>query len=436
MLYNILFFSAIIIGLPVMVPLALMSEKRRKTFRQRLGLTRLTVRAESGAGKKTPQQGPLWIHALSVGEMLSAVPLIHELSALYGRDHICVSASTLTGFETAIREIQHLAACVFFFPYDIPFSVRLRLRQIKPSAVIIVETDIWPNFLKTVKSKNIPAILLNARLSETSFKRYLKITGLITPTLKAFRRIGVQSPADTERFTRLGYPPGLITHTGNIKFQQMIPADPLKEAMDLRGRFGIPAGRSVILAGSTHAAEEPVLCSGLMQIKTAKPEVQFILAPRDPHRAARSARPFLAAGMSVQMLSRIDGQATEHASDVLVVDKMGVLRKLYAVCDIAFIGGSLCNEGGHNPLEAAAYAKPILFGTDMRDFQAVADALREAGGAETVASARQFAAAAIRLLDAPETAADMGQAALRTLLDGAGALEKSVLLVNSLLSNT
>lgn len=424
-LYNAFLTVGLAAGLPFMMLAVLFSEKRRKTFFQRLGLTplpdRIRRRTGGGCGSK-----PVWIHALSVGEVLSALPLVQSLKRkLNGRD-IFFSVSTLTGFEVAQRRLKQVVDGLFFFPYDLPAAVRQRVRRIDPALVVMVETDVWPNFMRQLRRRCIPAVLVNARLSDRSFNRYRRLSGFFGGMYSAFAGVCTQSAADAERFIRLGVPAERVVTTGNIKFDQT--PDPLSEAEHRRIQdgLGIVSTDRVLLAGSTHEGEEAIVRDVFIRLKKWFPDLKLIIAPRNPKRARQVVRVFTEAGASANRISKIDRGPEPERPAVLVVDTIGLLGRLYALAEVAFVGGSLIPAGGHNPLEAAEFAKPILFGPDMSDFKNIAQLLQQQGAALVVEDAEAFYQAAFRLFSQPAAARRMGRQAREVLNANRGALEKTL----------
>lgn len=419
-LYSIMMVVTGIIGLPVILPWVLFFEKRRKTFLRRLGWGTINWHLP-GSRPKTV----IWIHALSVGEVLSAAPLVDKLADRYGRERLLFSTSTKTGFDIATREMKNRAGAIDYFPYDVSFAVKRRLNQINPGLVVIVETDIWPNFLYEVKQRGIPLVLANARLSDKSFAGYKRFHRLFKPAFQAFDAITTQSGKDTERFRSLGVATDIVTTTGNIKFHQS-PADsrPMS-AKTFKQAQGIAPTHKLLLAGSIHPEEEPILENAFNRIQTAVPDTALIIAPRDPKRAGRISALFAGTDHPTRRLSDPPAANPGQKTKIVIVDKMGVLRALYAVCDVALVGGSLCDAGGHNPLEPAVFAKPILFGPDMSDFEEIAGLLETAGGGLTVSSVDELAGAAADLLQNPPKASQMGKRARQVFTDNEGALERT-----------
>ncbi len=333
------------------------------------------------AGKKR-----IWIHALSVGEVKSALPFITAFKKKYRDMDIVFTASTRTGFDMADRLFlkKKVVDQLGYFPLDLGYTVKKICRQIAPDAVVLVETDVWPNFLYEMNNRQIPVILINARLSNRSLNGYLIFRKFWARVFSFFTRIMVQTPLDEERFQRLDIDKRKIRVAGNIKFDQPFENIDKPIADGMRHRLGIQKKTRVIIAGSTHEGEEKMLCRVYKAVKKQFPGVLMILAPRDPKRCSTLQAYFLSHHVQAGLMSTLD--AGKNPPDIVLVDKMGELCRLYAICDVAFIGGSLVRQGGHNPLEAAAFSKPILFGPDMSDFLLISTLLRDNGGAKIVAS--------------------------------------------------
>ena len=363
----------------------------------------------------------------------SAVPLAKRLKKCMGSRGLYFSASTKTGYDIACEKMKNDADAVFFFPYDLLPSVRRRVKQIDPAMVIIVETDIWPNFLNEMKRKKIPVLLANARLSRKSFAGYRRFWWILGASFLTFRMICAQTRKDLCRFRALGIPEEKITLTGNVKFdQEEIPAtagdlEALQQSLD------IGDARKVLLAGSTHDGEEKVLMDVFTRLKKISPDLLLMVAPRDPGRAENVFRLFDSNGFLTVLMNRMKEPNPDKAFDVIVVDVMGVLRRLYALADLAFIGGSLVRAGGHNPLEPAYFAKPILFGPDMSDFSEIAQLLVEADAAVRVVDSDSAFEAAAAILTETDRARRMGENAFHVFTSNKGAVEKTVKVVKQIL---
>ncbi|MFC1829678.1 3-deoxy-D-manno-octulosonic acid transferase [Thermodesulfobacteriota bacterium] len=431
-LYNIFLLLAIIVGFPVIVPIFLFSDKRRKTFVQRLGLLPMPPglgRVEfRSAGKK-----PIWVHALSVGEVYSAMPLVKKLKNRFRNHGIVVSASTKTGFEIANNLFSETVETVFFYPYDLVFSVRRISARVDPAIVVIVETDIWPNFLFDMRKRAVPVILVNARLSKRSFKGYKRLRFFTKKLFSSFSNICAQSEMDAARFNRLGIPSNRIAVTGNFKFDREDDAGAVQEIENLRRFMRLQQYQKVFLAGSTHEGEEEVLCDAFSRLKKEFQGMLLVLAPRDPERADSIFRMFRAAGFSSVLMKEIEKANVEQHFDVIVVDTIGVLKRLYALADVTFVGGSLVNCGGHNPLEPAAYAKPILFGPDMSDFVEISEMLLASKGAVRVKDTGSLYGAVARIVGDTHVTDRMGNNAFKVFSDNSGAVEKTLKVIENCL---
>lgn len=422
-LYNILWAFFLVLGAPIIILALIFQPKRRQTFLQRLGLAPLPRGLRQARQNRHPM---IWVHALSVGEVISAVPLVKVLKQRFSDHQLLFSASTRTGFAIARKQLSPTVDHLIYFPYDLWFSVRSRIQAIQPEFVVMVETDIWPNFLFELKKQNIPVILTNARLSPKSFAGYRRFSRFFAPVFGCFSRIGVQTDADRERFAALGVLPGRIEVTGNLKFDQ--PVEPMPESRRdrLRQYLGIQAKQPVIVAGSTHPGEETRLVDLYLRLKTVFTDLVLILVPRDPERAASISALLANWDLSVRFWSEGEKTAATRPPDIGIVDQIGVLRRLYAIAHIAFVGGSLVTRGGHNPLEPAAYGKPVLFGPDMSNFAGIAALLTESGGAIQLSHTEDLYRELIRLLKEPESARKMGEAGLAVFYQNQGAVASSL----------
>ncbi|MBW2492770.1 MAG: 3-deoxy-D-manno-octulosonic acid transferase [Deltaproteobacteria bacterium] len=427
-LYNILFFIVITMGFPLIIPMVLISGKRRKTVLQRLGMAGLPREFVSGKPGR-PVKKHIWIHALSVGEVLSSVPLVKGLKECSNTRDIVFSASTQTGFDMAKQHLTNEVHSVFYFPYDLAFSVKRIVRRIDPAVVVMVETDIWPNFLFEMKMRKVPVFLVNARLSKKSFIGYKRFGLFTKQVFLKFFHICTQSSEDAGRFQELGVPLDRITVTGNVKFDGIHQIQGSRETDILRQSMHIQNARKVFLAGSTHPGEEVMLLDAFSRVKHHENDLLLIVAPRNPERAGSVFRIFDSAGYSVAFMKELKKISSGKKLDVIIIDIMGILKKLYAIADIAFVGGSLVNCGGHNPLEPAAFSKPIIFGHDMSDFADISKMLLEAGGAVRVKNAKDLYNALVSLLENEERALEMGNNALGVLTTNRGAIEKTIRVI-------
>lgn len=414
LLYNIFIFIVLLIGFPLILLMAALSEKRRKTVLHRLTLI---------FHHNPSASNPIWIHALSVGEVLSAVPLVHAMTARVGRNRIVFSASTHTGFEIAEKLFRNHADTICYFPYDILFCVRRAIQRINPSLMVMVETDIWPNFLSAMNASGIPVMLVNARLSDRSYVGYRRFSFFTKQIFATFSKVCAQTEEDARRFADLGVSSENIFVTGNVKFDQpeIPPAD--QEIAALRRLLNPDDSRKIIVAGSTHDGEEMILAQSIFQLKQKFKNLLLIIAPRDPNRA-EAVRIILQ--RSSRLLSEIEQTGISEDIDAVVADRIGILRKLYALADIAFVGGSLVKYGGHNPIEPAAFAKPVLFGPDMSSFREISRLFLERGGAIEVQNAQSLYRTMLELLSDRKKAENIGCRAAEISSANKGAVEKTM----------
>ena len=419
-LYDVILVMGAVIMSPVLLPLISTSEKYRRTLFQRLWMgNRASRRGRCPASR-------VWIHALSVGEIMAASTLVANILDHDETIEIVFSVSTLSGFQTARRVFGRQPVSIIFFPYDFSFSVRAAVRWVRPCAVILTETDIWPNFLAEMKRRDVPVNLINLRLSDTTFHRYRKVKWVARKLFGAFSAICVQSAEDARRLARLGVDADRVHVTGNIKFDN-VPAEKMDRVChQWRKRLQLNARRKVVVAGSTHPADEETLFQAYTRLKAGGDRFLLVVAPRDPKRSDPVLALFRSRGIRCRALSGWPAQGSEKEPDVVVVDAFGVLKQLYALADVAFIGGSMGADGGHNPLEPAAWGKPIVFGPDMSDFRQIAAGLIQSGGARQVTGFRELIHALRSLLANGTEAEAMGRNALNVVNANQGAVRNTL----------
>ena len=391
------------------LPIVLAKRKRRGTVLPRLGWQRYP-RAPNHA------RGPVWVHALSVGELLSAARLIRETKRAIGDRPLYVSVSTLSAFELVHAELAGDVDGIFYFPYDVAFAVNGALRAIRPSVFVLVETDIWPGFLATLRARRIPSMLVNARLSTRTHRNYARWRVLIQPSFAAFKWVYPQSPREARRFIEVGLAPRAIRRCGNLKFDVCDPMPTAARIAPLRASLAFSPATAVLLAGSTHPGEESQLRDAYLRLRARHANLVLVLVPRHPDRAQEVRSVFRHDGLDIALYSELP----RAAASVLIVDRIGLLSRLYAIADVAFVGGSLVERGGHNPIEPAVHGKPVLFGPDMSDFLEVSHWLTEAGGAIQVADSNELARACAALLGDPARARSMGRIAREVVQEHSG----------------
>lgn len=357
-----------------------MAVRYRKGFIQRMGLYSPSdlARLEERRGR------PLWVHAVSVGEVQAAFPLVKEIRKDWEAG-LFLTTITATGRSMAERLVGTDADAMAYYPWDVPWVVRRAVGRVRPALYITLETEIWPGFLARLAHEGIPAYIANGRFSERSFRKALKNRGFWKDVLQSFRKIIVRGEADASRLHELGLPPGKVAVAGDCKVDALLlrrkEADPGSLRAKLNG-----SELPVLLAGSTHEGEEEVVIEAYRMVRERGARARLVIVPRHPERAPRVVEKARRASDKTLLLSKIHG-----GWDILVVDEVGVLFDLYGISSAAFIGGSLVPKGGQNVLEPAAWGVPIQHGPHMEDFAQAAGELAERGAAETVTGAHGLA---------------------------------------------
>ncbi|WP_296128700.1 lipid IV(A) 3-deoxy-D-manno-octulosonic acid transferase [Pseudomonas sp. Ga0074129] len=359
--------------------------------------------------------GGIWLHAVSVGESIAAAPLVRELLARYPQLPITITCMTPTGSERIqamfggpeyAGRVQHC-----YLPYDLPWAAARFLERVQPTLAVIMETELWPNHIHQCAARGIPVALANARLSERSARGYARFAKLTAPMLAELDLIAVQTALEAERFRSLGARPECVEVTGSIKFDLTIDPALLTRAQ-----------RPVWIAASTHAGEDEIVLAAHRQLLGQHPDALLILVPRHPERF--NAVFDLCQRQGFGTRRRSTGEAVEAADQVLLGDTMGELLFLYALADIAFVGGSLVANGGHNLLEPAALGKPVLSGPHLFNFLEIAAQLRAAGALSETADADGLSQRIAQLWREPETAQAMRAAGLAVMQANQGALAR------------
>ena len=342
-------------------------------YRRRLG-ERLGLGARIGA-----RRGCLWIHAVSVGEAQAAVPIVKALQEHRPGETILVTSTTPTGAER-ISQVFGPGVVHRYLPFDLPGAVGRFLHRTGPRVAIIMETEIWPNLLAGCRARGVPVVMANVRLSERSAAGYRRYCGLFAPVLGGVAAAAVQNGEDARRLASIGVLPEVIEVTGSTKFDVRLPASLREEAVALRRAWGV--ARGIWVAASTHEGEEEQVLDAFLRVLRRLPDSLLVLVPRHPERFAAVAAFVRRRGFEPAMRSRQPVDCT--GVQVFIGDTMGELPLFYAAADVAFVGGTLVEIGGHNMLEPAALALPVLFGPYVFNFAEISRRLVEVGGAEFV----------------------------------------------------
>jgi 3-deoxy-D-manno-octulosonic-acid transferase len=369
---------------------------------------------------------PLWIHAVSVGEVAVAATLIRALPANLP---ILLTTVTPTG-QTRARQLLGDRCALGYLPFDLSFAVERFLDHTRPRALVLVEGELWPLLLHHLRRRRIPVRMINGRVSDRSFARMRRLRALLGPLHRGVERFGVQTLQDRDRLAAVGVAAERLAVTGNLKFEiTAAPAIP-----DLEERIlAAAAGRPVLVAGSTMPGEEEQVLAAWRELATGDHPALLVLAPRHPERCPGVVELATRAGATVVLRSSLDRRHAATSPDVVVLDTLGELAALYRIGAGAFIGGTLVATGGHNPLEASAHAVPVAVGPSMENFREMADTYDHAHAWRRVADARELADTWRGWLAEPDLARRLG-AAGRALIDGnRGALERNLELVAPLL---
>lgn len=382
-------------------------------------------RQRFGFGSPNAVKDVIWVHAVSVGEVRAAQALIQSLlSDATGRP-ILMTTTTPTGRDTAQRLFGQTVS-YRYLPYDLPASVRRFLKSVRPAAAVIMETEIWPNLYHQLHQGRVPLLLLNARLSRASLKGYLKLPGLSRAAIHCVVRIAAQSEQDARRFVRLGASRQQLSVVGNLKFEGQLPADFDQRISVLKNKLG--SGRFIWVAGSTHEGEEPQVLEAHKGILQKYSDALLLIVPRHPPRAKEIGLLCQQAGMVFEYFSSMS--APLEGARVVIVDTLGDLAYLYGLAKAAYVGGSLTDKGGHNPVEALLAGAPVITGPSVCNFQAVYQELVNAGAVEMI---RTETALADRVCSwfVDELQRDAAaEAGLRVIDKNRGALQRSLVLLH------
>jgi 3-deoxy-D-manno-octulosonic-acid transferase len=402
----------------------LLTGKYRRNLRSRFGLD-LAVPQRPGSNRV------IWVHALSVGEVLSVLPLVHLLREEYPSYELVFSTTTESGSQLARKRLAGAGCQVFYLPLDLWWVVRRVVERVGARLFLLVETDLWPNLPRYLTRQGALTVLVNGRISDRSFPRYRHFRPFVRSTLIHITRFCMQTEEDARRLLILGVPPDRVRVTGNLKLDQPIPIPPGEEGTLLRHRLGWAPRGPVWIAGSTHPGEEEILLRVFEQLRRRFPELCLIVAPRRPERGGEVAA--LAQGAGWRTARRSLMGAVSAETDVFVLDTIGELAGFYSLGTFAFLGGSLVPLGGHNPVEAAQRGLPVVFGPHMTNFRDIAAILRASGGGFQVPNEARLAQRLERWLEAPDVRAQDGERAKRAISGHGGAAWRTMEVIRELL---
>jgi 3-deoxy-D-manno-octulosonic-acid transferase len=423
LLYDFLLYLSALFLVPYYLIRGIRYGKARHGIRERLGVFSADLLS------RIRGQEVIWVHAVSVGETRAAIPLLKALREQYPEARLLLSNVTETGRKIAagVKEVDHY----IFFPFDLRWIVRKTLNLIQPNLIILVETEIWPNFVLEAKAQKIPLVLVNGRISDRSFPRYRMAGKIFAPILDSISDFCMQSEQDSRRIRRLGAASGRVQVTGNLKFDMQPPQMDAADVSSLRKTFRIPDEAVVWVAGSTHDGEEVQLVDVYQRLRAICPNLFLVMVPRHPERCRQVYDDMTKKNIAVTLRSELE--STDRVSapgEVMVVDTLGEVLKLYAVSTLVFVGGSLVPVGGHNILEASLMRKPALYGPYMQNFKEIARLVKVAHGGLQVMDSEDLYRQMKILLENPAEAERIGDNGNHLLQENQGATERTLMVVS------
>ena len=371
-----------------------------------------------------PEKGGIWIHALSVGEVISAIPLVKLLSRKHPLKDIVFSVTTAQGMVIAREELEGEVKILLTMPLDFWWSIRRVVSYINPSLFVLVETDVWPGLIFLLKSRGINTVLVNGRISPRTYRSYRRFRFFTRPVLRSLKLWMMQSDLDRERLLHIGVGSDTVKTVGNIKFDRdWLPMDE-KEYKEWLNILNLKPEDSVWVTGSTHQGEEDIILEVFVELRSIFPQLRIIIAPRRIERADDILRLCLDKGLRTVLKTEFAGAGRPY--DVMILNTIGELGQIYGISKISFVGGSLVPIGGHNLLEPASFGRPVLFGSHTHNFTLMSRLLIEAGGGRSVKDREDLFETMKGLLSDPEKAKRMGRQAKEFVKMNKGALKRVV----------
>lgn len=424
--YSVLIVAFFAVVSPYLVYQAIRYRKYVASLPQRLGYLPVSFNLDGDES--------IWIHAVSVGEVLTARALLPELRQRYPRLRIFLSTTTMTGQEVARNNLQYVDAA-FYFPFDFAFIVNRTLRLVRPRLFIMMETEIWPNLLRACRGAGVKTLLVNGRISSRSYPRYRLARPFFRRVLADVDRCCMQSDESARRIIDIGAPRDRVCVTGSLKFDSLeLPGSPGADRGSNRVLrfFRVEPDRPVVMAASTRKGEEGFVFEAFQRIRATMTNALLIIAPRKPEHWDEVERLARRGGWNVIRRSelRVDDDPRQ---DVVLLDTVGELAQLYQVATVVFVGGSLVDTGGHNILEPAVFGKPIVFGPYMQNFAEIAQAFLDNAAAVQVRTGRELESALVDLLGDPVRRASLGAAARALVEANRGARTKTLAAIAQLL---
>jgi 3-deoxy-D-manno-octulosonic-acid transferase len=418
--YSLLLSLGLIVLIPHFLFQALAHGKYIAGLRQRLG----SIPPVNG-------KPVIWLHCVSVGETQAARPLAKRLKQQFPHHDLVVSTITLTGQTLARDVFRNQAKSVFYFPFDWGWTVRRALKAVNPAVVLIMETELWPNFLRECKTRRIPVALVNGRISRQSYRRYRLIKSFFRRVLSSLSIAVMQSEADAARLEELGMPRERLFTAGNLKFDAEHTGELTGKTEELRKRFAFDSNVPLILAASTHGPEEDIIVESIQKLKQP---VRLMLAPRHPERFNEVAGLLQKSGLSWTRRTN-PPDASDADASVILLDTIGELPATYSLAQIVFVGGSIVDKGGHNVLEPAAAGATVVTGAHTHNFHAIVDLMNEAGALvqlpalEDAAASEELAYVFEKLLASPTEREELGRRAKQLITANQGAADRTIQLI-------
>lgn len=425
-LYNLLLTLAVLSIFPFFLLYVLITGNYRNGFLQRLSLN--SFRAENDSSL-TPR---LWIHACSVGEVTVIHPIISEIKRIYPSSYIAVSNTTKAGHEYAKKTLKDVSSYLYF-PFDFWWVVKRVLKAVAPDIFVVSETEIWPNFLRVAKKSDIMIIMVNGRISLRSFGRYMKAKPFMRVVLQNLDMMSMISENDAERIIAMGAPPERVNVNGNSKYDRLADQiDPCFEK-EVRTVLHISDEDKVFIAGSTRNGEEEIIIEAYVRLISIYPDMVMILAPRHIERKSDIEKLLRKKKLRFVLMTDLNKGKIRQNEQVVLIDTIGDLFKMYSVGTIIFCGGSLVPLGGHNVMEAAVWGKVVFYGPSMENFLDAKELLEQAGAGIEVNGADDLVQGSLQLMQEPERLLRLGEAGKKAVMVNRGSARKNALLIQELL---
>lgn len=423
-LYNILQAIILPIFSPFLAIFILCSPKYRDRIPSRLGFG---LKNKLNKLKEEPPT-TYWIHALSVGEVTSAIPLVSGLREHHPQCRIVFSVTTKSGKQVADSLLQNLTNTIIDGPLDILPVVMYFYKIIRPDYFILVETDFWPNTLLYIKKRKVPSFLVNGRVSKSALQGYRRMAFFFNPMFQSFSALCMQTEVDRKKMESIGIPPNKIHTLGNLKFDTGNPLENRNVSSLHSIKKQLPENKIIFIAGSTHPGEEGIILHSYSYLRQNHNKLFLVIAPRDPGRAEEIRTLAKKFGFN----SGLRTEKPNENNEIFILNTIGELAACYSLADISFVGGSLVRKGGHNPIEPAIMATPVLFGPHMEDFIEIANDLLENGGGIQVRNSQEMSATLEELVMLPDARKKRGLAAKEFVRHQQGVIQRHLQLIHNL----